>query len=102
MVKFADDTKVGRPITNDQDVEKLRGDLNKLFEWSVEWQMMFNTDKCTVMHLGFNNKEAEYKLGTAVLKKSNQERDLGVIIGRNGKAAEQCIMAVKKRTRFWE
>jgi hypothetical protein len=96
LVKFADDTKLGSQVANDQDVEKLREDLNKVFKWSVDWQMMFNTDKCTVMHMGKNNKGAEYKLGAAVIQTSNRERDLGVIIDRTGKSTEQCVLAVKK------
>ena len=56
----------------------------------------FNADKCTVLHMGHKNKEAEYKLGDNVLRKAVVERDLGVIVDRNGKSSEQCAMAVKK------
>ena len=31
-----------------------------------------------------------------VLRKSDQERDLGVIIDKSGKCTAQCVMAVKK------
>jgi len=31
-------------------------DLCNLVEWSKEWQMLFNVDKCKVMHMGYNNK----------------------------------------------
>ena len=94
--KFADDTKVARGVSNDNEVEILREDLGKIWQWSVDWQMLFNLDKCTVMHLGSKNPECEYKMGNNILKKSRQERDLGVIMDSSGKSTEQCIMAVKK------
>ena len=96
LVKFADDTKLGREVPTKQDVEIFREDLNQIFQWSVDWQMLFNTEKCTVIHMGKNNREAEYKLGIHALTKSKQERDLGVIIDKTGKSSEQCISAVKK------
>jgi ribonucleases P/MRP protein subunit RPP40 len=96
LLKFADDTKLGRGISSENDVKILREDLTKIFQWSIDWQMTFNTEKCTVIHMGKNNKEAEYKMGGNVLKKSKKERDLGVIIDYTGKPSEQCVMAVKK------
>lgn len=94
--KFADDTKVARGVSNNSEVDILREDLRKNFQWSVDWQMLFNVDKCTVMHFGSKNPQSEYKIGNHILKKSKQERDLGVIMDSSGKSTEQCIMAVKK------
>jgi hypothetical protein len=96
LVKFADDTKLGRGVATEQEIEMLRQDLQRIYQWSVDWQMLFNTDKCTVLHMGKNNKEAEYKLGTNKIKLSMQEKDLGIIVDKSGKSTEQCILAVKK------
>ena len=96
LVKFADDTKLGRGVATEQEIEMLRQDLKRIYQWSVDWQMLFNTDKCTVLHMGKNNKEAEYKLGTNKIKLSMQEKDLGIIVDKSGKSTEQCILAVKK------
>jgi ribonuclease P/MRP protein subunit RPP40 len=96
LVKFADDTKLGRGVATEQEVEILREDLEKIFQWSVDWQMLFNTDKCTVVHMGKSNKESEYKMGTNKIAVSKQEKDLGVIVDKSGKSSEQCIVAVKK------
>ena len=52
LVKFAEDTKLGRGVANEVEVNILRDDLSKIFQWSVDWKMSFNTDKCTVMHMG--------------------------------------------------
>jgi len=48
--KFADDTKMYKSVNCIADVEMLRNDLTRLDEWSREWQMQFNIDKCVVMH----------------------------------------------------
>jgi hypothetical protein len=93
--KFADDTKLCKPITCDMDREMLQSDLDKLHVWSNQWQMTFNVDKCSIVHLGFNNEHCRYKLGDSELKSSERERDLGVIVDSSGKWEEQCNVAVK-------
>ena len=42
--------------------------------------MLFNADKCKVMHLGYNNTEADYKIYDKNLDVIKKERDLGIII----------------------
>ena len=46
MLKFADDTKIYHTVYSDEDVSTLQSDLCNLVEWSNEWQMLFNADKC--------------------------------------------------------
>ena len=41
----------------------LRSDLFKLFDWSKDWQMLFNVGKCKVMHFGIKNKQSVYEMG---------------------------------------
>ena len=57
--KFADDTKICKNIKNEGDVEILRNDLKQLYKWSEDWQMLFNLDKCVVIHMG-NKKKNVY------------------------------------------
>ena len=52
ILKFADDTKLIARVGTVQEVERLRDDLRKLFQWAEDWQMMFNVDKCSVLHFG--------------------------------------------------
>jgi ribonuclease P/MRP protein subunit RPP40 len=52
ILKFADDTKLYRRITSEQDVTKLQEDLATLCKWSKEWLMLFNVNKCKILHLG--------------------------------------------------
>ena len=39
-------------------------------------------------------------MNNATLKTVDVERDLGVIINKNGKYSEQCLMSAKKRIVF--
>ena len=49
---FADDTKIWTRIRNTEDSRILQEDLNPLTDWSEEWLLALNPDKCKVMHIG--------------------------------------------------
>ena len=91
VLKFVDDTKVFRKVTNDTDKQSLQDDLNKLVvKWSEKWQMLFNLGKCKCIHIGHGNMDEEYKMGDAVLGRATQEKDLGVTFSADMKVSEQC------------
>jgi len=48
-------------------VKALQSDLQKLFDWSADSQMFFNTGKSKAIHFGSKNKEADYFLGCSKL-----------------------------------
>ena len=83
LLKFADDTKIMRPIRTPDDQLKLQKDLDKLNEWAERWQMRFNASKCKVIHFGHGNPGYPYQMHGQVLEASEHERDLGVIVQRN-------------------
>ena len=58
--------------------------------------MLFNVEKCVVMHIGTNNKLYSYNMNNATLKTVDVKRDLGIIINKKEKYLEQCLMAAKK------
>src|SRR6188508_3498142 len=74
----------------------LRNDLVLLEKWSNLWQMKFNIEKCSVIHLGKNNEQNQYSLGNVKLKCSAKERDLGVVVDKTMKFSEQVNSAVGK------
>jgi hypothetical protein len=96
ILKFADDTKLLGGVKSEEDLESLRKDLNRLYDWSEKWQMKFNLDKCKVMHIGYKNGEADYVIGGKTLGKVSEEKDLGVIISKEFKVANQCSKAASK------
>jgi ribonucleases P/MRP protein subunit RPP40 len=55
--------------------------------------MPFNADKCKVMHVGYGNTQATYKLGSDLIKAIKEEQDLGVIMSADLKVAQQCKKA---------
>ena len=100
ILKFADDTKIFRATSNENDVVSLQNDLQTLIEWSAEWQMLFNADKCKSIHYGYNNPRHVYNMGGQQLQQVNQEKDLGVIITDNLKYGKQCATAAQKANKI--
>ena len=96
VLKFADDTKVFRKVTNDTDKQSLQDDLDKLVKWSEKWQMLLNFGKCKCIHIGHGNVDEEYKMGDAVLDRTTQEKDLEVTFSAEMKVSEQYGIAASK------
>ena len=63
IFKFVDGTKLIARVGTVQEVKRLRDDLRKLFGWAEDLQMMFNVDKCSVLHFGYNNVKVNLELG---------------------------------------
>ena len=80
------------------EIEKLRDDLKKLGAWFKELQMIFNADKCKVLHFGHKNGQVHYVMDGNILE---EERDLGVIIQSNLKVDKQCAKAARMLTVYW-
>ena len=100
ILKFADDTKIFRSITSTADYNELQEDINNLIRWSEDWQMLFNVDKCKVMHFGRSNETLDYYMNGSKLDKVTEEKDLGVWISRDLKVSQQCIQACAKANRM--
>ena len=100
VLKFADDMKVFRTIKDQVDHSMLQKDLNQLVQWSEQWQMKFNFDKCKVMHVGRQHNMNPYEMGGQRLTVIEQEKDLGVVLNNKLGASEQCQEARKKALRM--
>src|SRR5215831_6184977 len=62
--------------------------------------MLFNVDKCAVLHLGKNNKNFQYFMGASEIMSVEKEKDLGVIIDRSAKSSEQCTIAANSANKI--
>ena len=71
VLKFAYDANIS---SNSQ--QELQRDLGTAVEWAQTWQMQFNTNKCTVMHVGHRNERAIYNMGNHRLEEVEEEKDL--------------------------
>jgi len=55
--------------------------------------MLFNIDKCKVMHLGLNNVKAIYEMNGKYSEEVIEERNLRVIMQSDLKCSKQCLKA---------
>ena len=93
--KFADDTKVGQVMVNEEDRLKLQSALDALSDWAVTWRTFFNVKKCKIMHLGNKNPEHLFNMGGETLGSTEEEKDIGVTVTSNLKPTAQCARAVR-------
>ena len=100
LKKFADDTKLYREISCRKDCNILQEDLDKLVSWSEEWKMLFNVDKCSVMHMGNAQEQYIYTMGYNSVKDITSEKDLGLLIDNNATFSNQCLSAVRNANRM--
>jgi len=61
--------------------------------------MLFNTDKCKVMHFGYKNTTAGYSLGDVNIQSGKEEKDLAIIINQTLKSSQQCVAAANSANR---
>ena len=104
IIQFADDTKMWRIVASEEDRNALQMDLDTLGEWSNRWLLKFNSSKCKVLHLGYRHPNYEYTMkdqkgSRTVLSETILEKDLGVLISKDLKVADQCNRAAKKAMR---
>jgi len=81
---------------------RLQTDLRSLCNWSQDWQMLFNVDKCKVMHIGHNNYTAKYEMNGKFLDEVTEERDLGVIMQSDLNVVVSVLKLLIQPIGFWE
>ena len=57
--------------------------------------MIFNSDKCKILHFGHNNGQVHYVMDSNILESVEEEWDLGVITQSNLKVDKQCVKAAR-------
>ena len=81
---FADDTKNYSKVVDDSDRLMMQTNCDNLVQWSIDWLLGFNCDKCNVLHLGKNNPRYTYTIKNndkiTIMKETKCEKDLGVHI----------------------
>jgi len=100
VTKFADDTKLCRIVNGYNDGSLMQSDLDKIVQWSNIWQMSFNVKKCKTMHLGKRNIGEDYRMGDITIERTNQEKDLGILVDNTCKFSEQCTTAANSANRL--
>ena len=83
---FADDAVIYNTRNNS---EILQNDLNKLQSWACEWQLSFNSSKCSVLSVGEKKSEQAYYLSNSKLQNVNTHPYLGVELSNSLKWEKQ-------------
>jgi hypothetical protein len=91
--KFADDTKVGHTVNDENGQRQLQEALDNLTEWSKTWGMSFKVKKCKVVHFGRTNRKFAYTMNGEMLSEAEEERDIGVEVHQSLKTSKQCAKA---------
>ena len=82
ILKFADDTKCFKHISNLSDQNCLQDDINALADWSSTSHLKFNLNKS--VHLSFKSKfSTSYSMFDSPILHANSHKDLGLIISED-------------------
>ena len=98
---YVDDTKIKQRVNNEEDVENLQKELEKLDEWANENNMKFNGKKFQVVRYGRNEElknNTEYFSGAyeEIIERFETIRDLGVQLSDDASFNEQIEKVCKK------
>jgi len=97
---YADDTKIFNKADLKIDQDTLRQDMIRLAEWTTEWQLRFNINKCKVMYIGKGNVKTRICMpdgsGMTELEETTLEKDLGIWFNSSLKPDEQVAQAARK------
>ena len=84
LSSFADDTRVAKGITSDDDVEALQSDRKTIYKWAQENNMEFNSPKFECLRYGANSDIKERTNYTSSsgdkIEVSEHVKDLGVLM----------------------
>ena len=97
---FVDDAKVKDVINNEEDVERLQENMEKLYEWQTVNNMKFNGSKFQLLRYGPNESLKEDTLYFTpnmedIIQQFSSLRDLGVIMSDTGKFNEHIEKVTK-------
>ena len=100
LSSFADDTRIGKSVSSEEDASGLQGDLNKVYEWATLNNMSFNNSKFELLRYGLNT---DLKDGTSYesldgsqIETKTHVKDLGVIMSNSGSFSEHINRTCRK------
>jgi hypothetical protein len=92
ILLYADDTKIWREISEEEDHNILQHDINFLMTWARTNKMKFHPDKCKVLAILKRWSPFDgilpftryiYSMGQSLLEYTDSEKDLGIIMTSN-------------------
>ena len=76
----ADDAKLYRPIMTKEDAPSLQEDIDSLVQWSLNWQLPFNVEKCKIMRIEKEKNPQPFYMNERPLNHIKEEKDLDVVV----------------------
>nr|VZI08040.1 unnamed protein product [Spirometra erinaceieuropaei] len=97
VAMFADDIKIWSTIRSEVDEARLQTSLDHLEQWSKDWLLPFNVNKCTFLRVGRTSSpnHTVYRLTGKPLQEVDAQKDLGVWITTSLKPSLQCSKVAK-------
>ena len=87
LISFADDTRVYSNIIEADDCDNLQYDLNSIYNWAVQNNMFFNSDKFHYSSyrssLSSNSYNVYANLNMEIINSSDNVLDLGIFMSSN-------------------
>lgn len=102
MKLFADDTSLLRSLTNNQDINILNDDLDKLNDWSRQWRVNFNPNKTKYMIFSKKTRRVKYPslfLNGIKLQEVESHKHLGLLLSNNLSWGKHIVELAKKANR---
>lgn len=92
---FADDVKLLSTVPGSS---QMQSDLNKVAQWSEDWDLPLNSAKCSIL-TNSSQEDEPLTLGDNSIAKAEEVRDLGIKVNNSFKPSAQCIAAANKARR---
>ena len=99
---FADDCLLYKTISNQDDADRLQDDLEKLQEWTGNWQMKFQAKKCYLLSMHSKRDPTllnKYRLKGEEIVKTSHHSYLGIKVQDDGKRSRHVENCTKKANR---
>ena len=102
LALFADDAKCFRAIRSYTDCALLQDDIGKLVDWSNNWKLDFNVDKCSLCTVSRKRNPiiCNYNMGGKVLNRVGAQRDLGVLMSDTANFSDHIHAQVNKANKM--
>lgn len=95
---FADDCKIYMAYSRTHGTQskiEFQADINRLCAWTASNQLKIAFEKCSVIHLGYQNPKHVYYFGNQPIKSVECVRDLGVLVSKDLKFREHINQSIK-------
>ena len=102
LALLADDAKCFCAITSHTDCALLQDDIDKLVDWSDNWKLAFNIEKCSLCTITRKHNPiiCNYKMGGKIVGRVGAQRDPGVLMSDTASFSDHIHAQVNKANKM--